>query len=47
VGTGTAIALEATIGLAVGIVVTDVPLASEAGLAPGGVLRWLARRARR
>jgi hypothetical protein len=47
VKTGTAIALGALLGLALGIVVsvnTDVPLAPEAGLVLGALVGWLARR---
>jgi hypothetical protein len=47
--TGTAIALGAVVGLALGIVVsvtTDVPLAPEAGLVLGALLAWLSRRGR-
>jgi hypothetical protein len=46
---GGAIAIGASIGLALGIVVsvtTDVPLAPEAGLALGALLGWLSRRTR-
>jgi hypothetical protein len=46
---GTAIALGAVLGLALGIVVsvtTDVPLAPEAGLVLGALLAWLSRRGR-
>ena len=46
---GTAIALGALVGLAVGIVVsvaTDVPLAPEAGLVLGALVGWLSRRNR-
>jgi hypothetical protein len=49
VKTGTAIALGAVLGLALGIVVsvtTDVPLAPEAGLVLGALLGWLSRRGR-
>jgi hypothetical protein len=44
---GTAIAIGAVIGLAVGILVsvaTDVPLAPEAGLVLGGLIAWFSRR---
>jgi hypothetical protein len=47
VKTGTAIALGALLGLALGIVVsviTDVPLASEAGLLLGALVGWVSRR---
>jgi hypothetical protein len=47
VKTGTAIALGALLGLALGIVVSvisDVPLAPEAGLVLGALLGWFARR---
>ena len=47
VKTGTAIALGALLGLALGIVVsviTDVPLASEAGLLLGALMGWVSRR---
>ena len=46
---GTAIALGALVGLAVGIVVsvaTDVPLAPEAGVVLGALVGWLSRRNR-
>jgi hypothetical protein len=46
---GTAIALGALVGLAIGIVVsvaTDVPLAPEAGLVLGALVGWLSRRNR-
>ena len=49
VQTGTAIALGAVLGLALGIVVsvtTDVPLAPEVGLVLGALLAWLSRRGR-
>jgi hypothetical protein len=45
-----AIAIGAVVGLALGLVVsvlTDVPLAPEAGLALGALAGWLARRERR
>jgi hypothetical protein len=45
--TGSAIALGALLGLALGIVVsvtTDVPFAPEAGLVLGGLLGWFSRR---
>ena len=44
---GVAIALGAGLGLALGIVVslvTDVPLAPEAGLVLGALVGWLSRR---
>jgi hypothetical protein len=44
-----AIAIGAVVGLALGILVsvlTDVPLAPEAGLALGALAGWLARRER-
>jgi hypothetical protein len=44
---GAAIAVGAVIGLALGIVVsviTDVPLAPEAGFVIGGLAGWLSRR---
>ena len=44
---GTAIALGAVAGLALGILVsvlTDVPLAPEAGLVLGALVGWLSRR---
>ena len=44
---GVAIALGAVLGLALGIlvsVVTDVPLAPEAGLVLGALVGWLTRR---
>jgi hypothetical protein len=44
---GTAIAVGAVIGLALGIVVsvaTDLPLAPEVGLVLGGLVGWLSRR---
>jgi hypothetical protein len=44
---GAAIALGAVLGLALGIVVsviTDVPLAPEAGVALGALAGWLYRR---
>lgn len=47
VKTGTAIGLGALLGLALGIVVSvisDVPLAPEAGLGLGALVGWLARR---
>jgi hypothetical protein len=47
VKTGTAIALGALLGLALGIVVsviTDVPLASEGGLLLGALMGWVSRR---
>jgi uncharacterized membrane protein YfcA len=47
--TGTAIALGALLGLALGFVVsviTDVPLAPEAGLVLGALVGYLARRER-
>jgi hypothetical protein len=47
-GTGTAIAAGAVIGLALGILIsvtTDVPLAPEVGLVLGALVGWLARRA--
>jgi hypothetical protein len=47
VKTGTTIALGALLGLALGIVVSvisDVPLAPEAGLVLGALLGWFARR---
>jgi hypothetical protein len=47
VGTGTAIALGAVLGVALGIlvsVITDVPLAPEAGLVLGALAGWLSRR---
>jgi hypothetical protein len=47
VKTGSAIALGAVLGLALGIgvsVVTDVPLAPEAGLVLGALVGWLAGR---
>jgi hypothetical protein len=46
-GAGTAIAVGAAIGLALGILVaiaTDVPLAPEAGLVLGGLIGWATRR---
>ena len=46
---GTAMALGAAIGLALGVLVsvtTEVPLAPEAGLALGALLGWLASRDR-
>ena len=48
-GLGPAIAVGAVIGLALGIVIsviTDVPLAPEAGLVLGGLAGWLLRRDR-
>jgi hypothetical protein len=47
VKTGTAIAFGALLGLAVGIVVSvisDVPLAPEAGLVLGALVGWVSRR---
>jgi hypothetical protein len=47
VKTGTAIALGALLGLALGIAVsvtTDVPLAPEAGLVLGALVGWVSRR---
>jgi hypothetical protein len=47
VTTGPAIALGALLGLALGIVlsvITDVPLAPEAGLVLGALVGWLSRR---
>jgi hypothetical protein len=44
---GTAVALGAVLGLALGIlvsVITDVPLAPEAGLVLGALVGWLSRR---
>ena len=44
---GAAVALGAVAGLALGIlvsVITDVPLAPEAGLVLGGLIGWLWRR---
>jgi hypothetical protein len=49
VSIGTAIALGAVVGSALGIVIsvtTDVPLAPEAGLVLGALLGWLSRRDR-
>jgi hypothetical protein len=49
VSTGTAIAVGALIGLALGIgisLATDLPLAPEGGLALGALGGWLARRDR-
>ena len=46
---GTAIALGAVLGLALGIVVsvsTDVPFAPEVGLVLGALIGWLSRRER-
>jgi hypothetical protein len=46
---GTAIALGALIGLALGIgvsVITDVPLMPEAGLLLGALVGWFSRRDR-
>ena len=45
--TGVVIAIGAVIGLALGIlvsVITDVPLAPEAGLVLGALVAWLVRR---
>jgi hypothetical protein len=47
VSVGTAIAIGAVVGLALGILVsltTDVPFAPEIGLALGALVGWLARR---
>ena len=41
---GAAIAFGAVVGLAIGIVATDVPLAPEAGLLLGALVGWLSRR---
>ena len=41
---GAAIACGAVVGLAIGIVTTDVPLALEAGLLLGALVGWLSRR---
>jgi hypothetical protein len=49
VSTGLAIAIGAAAGLVLGILVsvlTDVPLAPEAGVALGALAGWLARRER-
>jgi H+/Cl- antiporter ClcA len=49
VSVGATIALGAVLGLALGIIVnliTDVPIAPEAGLVLGGVVGWLSRRDR-
>jgi hypothetical protein len=49
VSVGTAVALGALVGLAIGIVVsvtTNVPLAPEAGLVLGALVGWLSRRNR-
>jgi hypothetical protein len=49
VSVGTAIALGAVLGLALGIVVsvaTDIPLAPEVGLVLGALVGWLSRRDR-
>jgi hypothetical protein len=49
VSVGAAIAIGAAIGLAIGILVsliTDLPLAPEAGLALGALAGWLSRRER-
>ena len=46
---GTAIALGAVIGLALGVgvsVITDVPLMPEAGLLLGALVGWFSRRDR-
>jgi hypothetical protein len=46
---GVVVAVGAVIGLALGIlvsVITDLPLAPEAGLALGGLIGWLAGRSR-
>jgi hypothetical protein len=46
---GAAIAVGAIVGLALGIVVsviTDLPLAPEAGLVLGAIVGWLSRRGR-
>ena len=40
---GVAIGLGAVLGLALGIVVSDIPFAPEAGLVLGALLGWLAR----
>jgi hypothetical protein len=48
-GLGAAIVIGAVLGLVLGIlisVITDVPLAPEAGLVLGGLVAWLARRDR-
>jgi hypothetical protein len=47
--TGTAIAVGAVTGLALGIlisVITDIPLAPEVGLVLGALVGWLSRRGR-
>ena len=46
---GVAIALGAVTGLALGIlvsVITEIPVAPEAGLVLGGLIGWLSRRQR-
>jgi hypothetical protein len=46
---GVAIALGAVTGLALGIlvsVITEIPVAPEAGLVLGGLIGWLSRRKR-
>jgi hypothetical protein len=48
-GVGTAIALGALIGLALGVLIsltTTVPVAPELGLVLGGLVGWLSRRHR-
>jgi hypothetical protein len=47
--TGAAIAVGATIGLALGVLIsvtTDIPLAAEVGLVLGALVGWLSHRGR-